>query len=141
MVKIPKLFGLHASPRPWLRRVLATLPFAVMIAVYRFASDLRRAENPDDKILPSPVQMVEAVQRMAFIRDPRTNEYLMAVDTVSSLRRLAIGPALATLVGLLIGMNMGLFPGMGTTLLAMITFVSIVPPLALLPMLFVSFGV
>ena len=33
-----------------------------------------------------------------------------------------------------------LFPGMGATLLAVVTFISIVPPLAILPILFIALG-
>jgi NitT/TauT family transport system permease protein len=65
----------------------------------------------------------------------------MLNDTLSSLKRLALGIGLAAVAGLLLGMNMALFPGMGITLLAVVTFISIIPPLSILPILFISFGV
>jgi NitT/TauT family transport system permease protein len=139
--RVPSLFGLHAAPSLWLRRVLAAAPFVVIVAVYLAASNARLAENPNDKLLPSAAQMVAAVEQYAFTEDRRTGEYIMLSDTLSSLRRLAIGVGLAATVGLLFGMNMGLFPGMSATLLAITTFVSIIPPLAILPILFVTFGV
>jgi len=139
--RVPSLFGLHAAPSPWLRRALAALPFVLIVAVYLIASNARLAENPNDKLLPSLAQMVETVQQYAFTEDKRTGEYIMLSDTLSSLRRLAIGVGLAATVGLLLGMNMGLFPGMSATLLTIVTFISIIPPLAILPILFVTFGV
>lgn len=137
----PRFFGLHAAPPPWLQRVLAIAPFVILLAFYLTASHLRLAENPDDKILPSIAQMADAVDRLAFTPDPRSGEYVMVQDTVSSLRRLGLGIGLAAVVGLLLGMNMALFPGMGITLLAVVTFISIIPPLAILPILFISLGV
>jgi NitT/TauT family transport system permease protein len=85
--------------------------------------------------------MADAVERLAFKPDQRSGEYVMLQDTLSSLKRLALGIGLAAFVALLLGMNMALFPGMGATLLAIVTFVSIIPPLAILPIIFISFGV
>lgn len=136
-----RFFGVHAAPPPWLRRMAAVLPFALLLAFYLGASHQRLADNPDDKILPSIAQMADAVQRLAFEPDPRSDEYVMLRDTASSLARLAVGMGLSAAVGLLLGLNMGLFPGMGATLLAMVTFISIVPPLAILPILFITLGV
>ena len=140
-MRLPTFFGVHASPPLWLARSLALAPFVLLIAVYFTASHLRLAENPDDKILPSFEQMTSAVDRLAFTRDERSGELVMLQDTLSSLKRLALGIGLAALVGLLLGMNMALFPGMGITLIGVVTFISIIPPLAVLPILFITFGV
>jgi NitT/TauT family transport system permease protein len=140
-MRLPGFFGVHASPSPRMRWVLALAPFALPVAVYLTASHFRLKDNPEDKILPSVGQMVDAVDRLAFTRDARSGEYVMLQDTLSSLKRLAMGIGLAAVVGLLLGMNMALFPGMGITLIAMVTFISIIPPLAILPIIFISFGV
>src|SRR5687768_11936169 len=117
-MRLPGFFGVHAAPSPRMRWVLALAPFVILLAVYLTASHLRLKENPDDKILPSVMQMADAVDRLAFTRDARSGEYVMLKDTASSLKRLALGIGLAAVVGLLLGMNMELFPGMGATLLA-----------------------
>ncbi len=140
-MKLPRFLGVHASPAPAVARMLMLLPFIVLLAVYLMASHQRLAINPDDKILPSVSQMADSVVDLAFKPDARTGEYVMLQDTLSSLRRLAIGITLAAVVGLLLGLNMAVFPGMGHTLLAVVTFLSIVPPLAILPIIFISFGV
>jgi NitT/TauT family transport system permease protein len=141
VLRAPRFLGLHAEPSGRLRIALAVLPFVLLIAGYLVASDLRIAANPDDKLLPSPAKMAEASMRMAFEADKRTSEYLLWVDTLASLRRLALGAGLAATFGLLLGLNMGLFPGMRALGLPFVTFVSIIPPLAVLPILFITFGV
>ena len=141
MARVPRLLGLHAEPGTVLRAVLAVLPFVLLVVSYLVASDLRNASNPDDKLLPSFAKMLAAVERMAFTPDRRSGDYLLWVDTLASLRRLLIGAGLAALVGLWLGLNMGLFPGMRAFTRPVVTFISIVPPLAVLPVLFISFGV
>lgn len=141
MRRIPRLFGIHAQPVGWLKWLLAAVPFALAILLYALASDTRHQENPQDKLLPGITQMTEAVERMAFTEDRRSGDYLMLNDTLASLKRLLLGVSLAALTGLMLGLNMGIFPGMNATLYAFITFISMIPPLAILPILFISFGV
>jgi NitT/TauT family transport system permease protein len=47
----------------------------------------------------------------------------------------------AAVVGLVLGLNMGLLPGLRGLGLAFITFIANIPPLAILPILFITFGV
>jgi NitT/TauT family transport system permease protein len=139
--RYPKLFGFGARPSGKLKFFLMALPFILTIAVYFTASQIRHAENPEDKILPTFSQMGEAAYKMAFEVDSRTGERLMLADTVSSLRRIIIGMIAASLLGLVIGLNMGLFPGLEALSSVFITFISIIPPLSILPILFITLGV
>ncbi len=139
--KSARFFGIHARPGKRLGIILAILPFLLLLGVYMLASDIRHKENPNDKLLPKISRMSDAVQRMAFTKDARTGKYLMLQDTVSSLRRLLIGVSLAALTGLILGLNLGLFPGLNAMLNPFVTFISMIPPLAILPILFISFGV
>ena len=140
-MKSPLIWGVNARPTVWLRWVLLALPFVLLITVYLYASDARLTDNPADKLLPSFSQMADAVQQMAFTEDKRTGSYLLWSDTYVSLKRILIGTLLAALVGLWLGLNNGLFPGMDATGNPFITFISMIPPLAILPILFISFGV
>ena len=140
-MRIPRYFGLHAEPSKMLRIIAALIPFIIVVALYWVASDARLAENAADKLLPSFSQMFDAIERAAFVPDRRTGDLILWTDTVASLSRLGAGLLISAMVGLFVGMNTGLFPGMKTTILPFVTFVSIIPPLAVLPILFISFGV
>ncbi len=139
--RCPLVLGIHADPPRLLRLALGILPIALLIAGYLVVSHVRLQENPRDKLTPSISQMVDAMKIMAFTKDRRTGTYLMLADTLSSLRRIMIGLGSAALVGLFLGLHMGMLPGMGVTLLPSMTFLSIIPPLAILPVLFIIFGV
>ena len=121
--------------------LLGALPFMLVAAVYLVASHERLADNPHDKLLPSLAQMADAVGRYAFTPDPQTGAYLLLNDTWASLKRIALGVGLAALGGLFAGINMGLLPRAKALFSALLVFVSMVPPLAILPILFIALGV
>jgi NitT/TauT family transport system permease protein len=136
-----QILGIHARPGRALGWLLALIPFLFAVGLYLWASEQRHSANPNDKLLPTPVQMGQAIQRMAFEPDRRSGDYLLWKDTGASLMRLAVGVGLAALVGLLLGLNMGLYPGLNAGMNPFVTFFSMIPPLAVLPILFISFGV
>jgi NitT/TauT family transport system permease protein len=140
-MRYPRLFGLYAKPDGSFRIVLGLVPLAALVVLYLAASHVRLQENPSDKLTPSIAKMAESVYRIAFVPDKRTGHYTLVRDTVASLRRIFVGLGSAAVVGLLIGLNLGLFPGFRALLEPLIKFLSIVPPLAVLPVLFIIFGV
>ena len=140
-MKQPKFFGIHARPAGWWKWALAAIPFVLALAAYMIAADIRHEANPADKLLPTVGQMANAMERMAFTPAKRSGEYQMLGDTLSSLERLGTGVLIATVLGLLLGLNMGLFPGMRALGQSALTFFSMVPPLAILPILFIMVGV
>jgi NitT/TauT family transport system permease protein len=85
--------------------------------------------------------MVEAMRRAAFTENKRTGEYQLWTDTGASLRRIGIGLGAAACCGLFCGLFLGLFIGLELLLLPFLTFLSIIPPLAVLPIIFIVFGV
>lgn len=133
-----RLINLRPS-RVW-RVALALLPFAIILLLYISASDARLAENPQDKLLPSFTQMGDAIQRLAFEPSKRSGDYLFWQDTMSSLRRLGIGMAIAASLGMLFGLLTGALPTINASFAPLLTVVSLVPPMALLPVLFIVFG-
>ena len=135
------LFGLHADPPKIFRFILAILPFVILIVVYLIASDIRHTNNPHDKLLPTIAKMGKTLKMVAFTKDKRTGQYLLWKDTISSLKRIITGVLFAAFAGFILGLNMGLFPGVRCLLLLFITFIANIPPLAILPILFISFGV
>lgn len=119
---------------------LLCLPFALLVAAYLIGSALRLEANPADKLLPSPAQLGAAIERMAFLPDPRTGAYQLWSDTAASLARLAAGLGIATAIALVLGMLIGMLPYARALLAGFVAFVSMVPPLALLPILFIVLG-
>jgi NitT/TauT family transport system permease protein len=119
---------------------LGLIPFVLVMILYSWGSAVRKAENPNDKLLPSVVQMQTAIERLALEPSKRTGEYLFWKDTQSSLKRLLGAVAIAAVVGLFFGLITGAIPILGLHLYPIITAISLVPPLALLPILFIVFG-
>lgn len=140
-MKTPKFFGIHAKPSPLLRWLLAALPFVVMILVYLIASDIRHTANPHDKLLPTVGQVIDAIQVISMEPNRRTGEIILWADTLASLKRIGLGVLIASLVGLLLGLNMGLYPGLRALSFSALTFIAMIPPLAILPILFIVVGI
>ncbi|MFP3345153.1 ABC transporter permease, partial [Halomonas sp. SIMBA_159] len=67
-------------------------------------------------------------------------EYLLWADTLSSLRRLGIGLLVSAVIALVVAVATGSFPVVSATLSPFVTVISMVPPLAVLPILFIVFG-
>lgn len=120
--------------------VLAAVPFVLLAIAYFAGSNMRLAENPNDKLLPALSSMVEAVKHMAFETDVRTGTVLMVSDTLASLGRLFAALAISTTVALILGIAIGLLPGVNALLGSFVGVISMVPPLALLPILFIVMG-
>lgn len=119
---------------------LAALPFILVLVAYVLGSDARLAENPRDKLLPSLTTIGDAVERMAFTENRRTGEYLLWVDTGASLARFFGGLLIATLIGGILGIVVGMLPYLRSTFAPFFGVLSMIPPLAILPILFIVFG-
>ena len=112
---------------------LAALPFILVLVAYVLGSDARLAENPSDKLLPSLSTISDAVERMAFAPDRRTGDYLLWVDTSASLARFFAGLVIATLIGGILGIVVGMLPYFRSTFAPFFGVLSMIPPLAILP--------
>ncbi|GAB1264399.1 ABC transporter permease [Aurantivibrio infirmus] len=122
------------------RWFLGLIPFVILFLIYLSASNARLAENPDDKLLPSFSSFGTAINRMAFEPDKRTGDYLLWKDTKSSLRRLAIGVGVSSCIALFFGVLNGAIPYARAKLSPVVTAISLIPPMAILPVLFIVFG-
>jgi NitT/TauT family transport system permease protein len=135
---VPSLRWINRAPAS--PRVLAVLPFAVVLGVYLVGSSVRLAANPGDKLMPAPAAMAEAWTGMALEEDTRTGQLLFWTDTAASLTRLGAGLAIATSLALVSGLALGMLPFANALLGPFVTAVSMVPALAILPILFIVFG-
>ncbi|MEM7524995.1 MAG: ABC transporter permease [Pseudomonadota bacterium] len=119
---------------------LMLLPFVAVLIAYAIGSDIRRAENPADKLLPAPAQIVETAGRLITTPDKRSGVVLFWRDTGVSLWRLAQGVGIAASLGLVFGLAIGLLPHVCAGFAGFVSVLSMVPPLAVLPILFIVFG-
>ena len=131
---------LNARPRGGARLLLGFLPIAALILLYLVAAQARHAENPRDKILPTPAAMAQSIEVMAFTVDPRTGEIPLVADTQASLTRLGIAIGAAALTTLVLGLGIGLLPYVRAGLGPLVATISVIPPIAVLPILFIVFG-
>jgi NitT/TauT family transport system permease protein len=129
------------NQKPGQPAVLAALPFVLLACAYLLGSQMRRADNPNDKLMPGPVAMAEAWRSMAIDVDTRSATRLFWADTFASLGRMAVGLGIATGVALAAGIVIGMLPYARATLAALVTVLSMIPALAILPILFIIFGV
>lgn len=129
----------HIPQRPG-AVLLAALPFLLLIVVYSIASDIRLDANPQDKLLPAPSTIAETAGRLFSEPDRRSKEILLWQDTLASLGRLIGGVAISAALSLMLGLIIGLLPYARSLLSSFVAVISMVPPLALLPILFIVFG-
>lgn len=131
---------INLTPSKPTRLLLGIIPFIVILFIYLLASEARLADNADDKLLPGFSSMGEAMKGLALEPSKRTGELLFWQDTLSSLHRLALGIFIAAIIGFTIGILTGAIPLIHSPVAPILTVISLVPPMALLPILFIVFG-
>jgi NitT/TauT family transport system permease protein len=131
---------INRRPEGFSAAILGALPFVIVAALYLTFSALRLAENPNDKLLPSLQSVGNAISRFAWERDKLSGDILLWVDTFWSLRRMVLGLGIATLIGLVVGVANGLIPFVRAGLALLISVIAVIPPMAMLPILFIVFG-
>jgi ABC-type nitrate/sulfonate/bicarbonate transport system permease component len=122
------------------RVLLSALPFLLLIAAYLYYSGQRLALNPGDKLLPSPATIASTVHEYAFEEDERSGDYLFWVDTLASLKRLLLALGISAGAGLVLGLALGVLPYVRATFAPFVAALSLIPPLAVLPILFIVAG-
>src|SRR6266851_586923 len=90
--------------------MLSALPFILVVAAYLYYSNARLAENPGDKLLPSPATIGATIRQFALEEDERTGEYLLWNDTRASLERLSTALGISALMGVTLGVAIGVLP-------------------------------
>lgn len=133
-----RLINLH--PGRVLAVFLMLLPFAAVLIAYAIGSDIRLTANPQDKLLPAPSTIGDTMSRLLTEGDRRSGRILFWHDTWASLKRLGLGIGISASLGLLFGLLIGLLPMVRSLFAQFVTVLSMIPPLALLPILFIVFG-
>lgn len=130
----------NRHPRRGQHILLGALPIVLLLAVYLVMAAQRHADNPMDKILPLPGAMAQAMSALMFQADQLTGTYVFWVDTLASLQRLGLGLGIATLTALVVGLVLGVLPPVRATFGPLVTGIAVIPPIALLPILFIALG-
>ena len=164
-------FDINAKPGKTISITLSLLLFVVSIILYGNASNKRHKENPNDKLVPTPNQMVKSFGRAIFqpviemeydedgeiipndepktLKDAfkedkgwemlRNGEWQLWEDTKASGYRVIVA-MLFIFLGVLLGLYMAMFPYLDRLLYKFVLFFDKVPALAVLPILFIVFG-
>ena len=120
--------------------LLGLVPIAILLVLYLIVAADRNAINPAEKITPMPSAMVEAMWALVFEKDQLSGRYLFWSDTLASLQRLGLGLGISTLTALVVGLLLGVLPTFRATFGMTVTSIAVIPPIALLPILFIVFG-
>lgn len=120
--------------------MLAALPFVIVLIAYSIASHIRLEANPQDKLLPALQTIWTTATSVFTVPDRRSGDVLLWLDTGASLMRLLLGVGISAFLSLVLGMIIGLFPIARAGFSSFVAVLSMVPPLALLPILFIVFG-
>jgi NitT/TauT family transport system permease protein len=119
---------------------LGVLPFIALLVVYVIASQLRLAQNAEDKMLPSLHTIAETFHGYAFEQDRRSGQVLFWADTFASLRRIGAALGISAIVALVLAVAIGVVPRLRALLAPLLNTVAMIPPLAVLPILFIVLG-
>jgi NitT/TauT family transport system permease protein len=139
--RIPIFWGVHARPGGFWGRLLGILPIVIVVAVYAYFSCERHKTNPNDKLMPSVVQMYQEVKTYVFVPDKRSGQIFFLADAKASLTRLGLGVSISAVFGFVMGILMGLYPGFRSLFNPIITTLSNVNPLAMLVIILVALGI
>lgn len=120
--------------------LLGAIPILLLVLLYLVVAASRHAANPNDKILPLPGAMAQAMSALLFQPDQLSGRLIFWADTLASLQRLGMGLGLSTLSALLAGLLLGVLPPVRATFGPLVTGIAVIPPIALLPILFIAFG-
>jgi NitT/TauT family transport system permease protein len=119
---------------------LGVLPFVALLILYVIASHLRLAENPNDKLLPALGTIADTLHGYAFDQDKRSGQVLFWADTWASLRRIGLALLISATGALALAVAIGVVPRLRALLSPAVSTIAMIPPLAVLPILFIVLG-
>lgn len=122
------------------RLLLGIVPILILVIAYVVIATDRNAINPNEKIFPLPSAMYDAMRALIVEPDQLSGRLLFWADTQASLLRLGLGLAISTLTALTVGLVLGILPTARAIFGPLVTGIAVIPPIALLPILFIGFG-
>ena len=126
----------------WLYSLLVLAGFATLLAIYAMLSARMTASNPQQTIMPGWSGFVAGLQRVlkpnGFDENPKPA--LLWIDLAATYWRLLVGMGLGVALSIIVGIAMGSFRWIEAPLSPIITFLSKIPPTAMLPVYFLLVG-
>ncbi len=119
--------------------VIGVSSVLLMLVAYSVLSSRMHSKNPDDRTIPTWSQQWEGVKQI-FTPHHRSGERWVVVDSKATAKRLFLGLGVGGLASVIIGMLMGCFAAANTFFSPVLTFLSKIPPTAILAVFFVLVG-
>jgi len=136
----------HASPDP-VKTLFGEkslfwplIPLLVCGIFYAHALGVRREANPNDKLLPTPGEVWDAAKH-SIQQDEFTYEIPLVEDVKSSLALFAYGYISAVVLALVTGLSVGYWKRANAMWEPWLKAISYIPPMSLLALIFLSFGI
>ncbi len=122
-----------------LASILVLLPIVFVISLYLYGSHKRHQENPKDRMMPNLRQIQTGIIKTVEVNQ-RTGDRWLWKDLKYSLRLMVISVAITVICAVLVGLYMACFSAIEALHMKFVRFVSFIPPLALLPLIFIFVG-
>jgi NitT/TauT family transport system permease protein len=122
------------------RILLPLIPLVVFALAYGKMVHDRRQSEPNDRLLPTPTEIYEA-GKYSLTEDEFTYEIPLVEDVKASLKLFAYGYGSALVLALLTGLSVGYWKGWNAMWEPWLKAISYVPPMSLLALIFLSFGI
>ncbi len=150
-----KFLRIHDQPGRFTAWSLSWLLFAVGVTSYFYVAHQRHLENPDERVMPTAMQMVNSFADAALkpAEDDvveegapapslwnRIESSMLWKDSVATSRRFLIS-VLLLFPAVVLGLHMAMFPYIGALFLRFFQFFDKIVALSLLPILFIAFGI
>jgi NitT/TauT family transport system permease protein len=149
-----KFLRIHEHPGRASAWGLSWLLFALGIVSYFYVAQERHLVNPDERIMPTATQMVQAFvdagikpAEDASVEEGATlsmwaqvKSSMLWTDTIATGRRFLLSVALL-FPAVILGLHMAMFPYIGALFVRFIQFFDKIVALSLLPILFIAFGI
>jgi NitT/TauT family transport system permease protein len=148
-------FHIHSHPGRAAGLILSWFLFAAGIVSYFYVAQARHRDNPDDRVMPTVIQMVRAFQDAGLkpaeeeeVQEGAASQPIVTriqagmlwKDTMATSRRFLISVALL-FPAVVLGLHMAMFPYIGALFLRFFQFFDKIVALSLLPILFIAFGI
>jgi NitT/TauT family transport system permease protein len=114
------------------------LSVVILVGIYSFLSARQHAFNPTDSVIPNARQFAEGVVKVCG-KDVNGHRWIVD-DLIASGTRFGLGISCGIFLSVTVGMSMACYSPAAAMLLPPITFLSKIPPTAMLALYFVVFG-